>query len=1040
MDRPAENPADAGSASPATPTANRVSVSTLEVPADAGAGDSPPPSSSRALRAVAKRFVGAYYDDLNASPSRLARYYTDASVFTVEDASTPRPRGRTGKQSDAERENQQREPHDDELDFYDSGPESPMSRLLATAPSASGTEGILARRAKLFKNRLARVVSTDVQTIPGGNVLAVVLGTLSRRKSETSKDSKDSRYTRGKEVTFMHSFVLAHRHSQEGDCDVSETNDEESSSFETRVSRDFHLENAKFVIVNEVFRRVDPVDTNSPAATAATVLAAAMSPPPTPPRATTPEEGHERRGVEVDGAGEFSGEAIAARFAANAATPRKHARQTNPGHVASPNPFVDEREDLTPGARVGARDAASRLGSVGVGSVAGASRPTSPDARAIPLPSPGLLSRPGSSGSQANSQTFRSSRRSASRYDPSADEDEDGVGRVSRALAFEKREEDDRSRAPRDVARFGDRSPREERGFERSRLAENAGSLPSRDDKGASVVPNASDASSVGKELPPSARVTREHRERRRMYSSASSSPAMSAAAPGSSLNSPLHDRNSSGFAKDSPAAKRGLGFLPAGTLPADAGPWDPRASPGGMPPGARLVTLSERSDEGSQGAHSMSVSVSSQPSMSGRNSEDGDREAAAERDRTRHQDDEHSLREFPVDELEPVNLDDVRLFRMARDPRAHSGHSSRRSSPAATPSRRRRDPPNAFISDDAYTGTNVNGEIPDLAAQYSYEPGVYATGTGLRGGAYDARGYATRAYHSARASPVVSREGGRRNDYRASYGYAGTNAREMRSSSSRDTRHSMGGSYSAATSAAASPAPSRGGSRGGARGAEYVPAFARPPRRRFDSAPPSPSMGATRAEAFGARRAEGSRDARDAARYYRSGYPRDFRFERDFRGRSRSRPASSSSYRVVGVGVHGETIVTSKPEPEEQLDVAVNYLSMLAAALHFTAAAVAFAVLVVAVSANKTSTKRLVARLDRIDGAFEEGRFSGAAQGRFANGFERKSGSASSYRAAGARADARYGADAAASGRGYSLPAGSGPAAPPTPRAPTDV
>ena len=72
MDRPAENPADAGSASPATPTTNRVSVSTLEVPAEAGAGDSPPPSSSRALRAVAKRFVGAYYDDLNASPPRDA--------------------------------------------------------------------------------------------------------------------------------------------------------------------------------------------------------------------------------------------------------------------------------------------------------------------------------------------------------------------------------------------------------------------------------------------------------------------------------------------------------------------------------------------------------------------------------------------------------------------------------------------------------------------------------------------------------------------------------------------------------------------------------------------------------------------------------------------------------------------------------------------------------------------------------------------------------------------------------------------------------
>ena len=52
---------------------------------------------------------------------------------------------------------------------------------------------------------------------------------------------------------------------------------------------------------------------------------------------------------------------------------------------------------------------------------------------------------------------------------------------------------------------------------------------------------------------------------------------------------------------------------------------------------------------------------------------------------------------------------------------------------------------------------------------------------------------------------------------------------------------------------------------------------------------------------------------------------------------------------------MHGETVVTSKPEPEEQLDVAVNYLSMLAAALHFVAAAVAFAVLVVAVAANKT-------------------------------------------------------------------------------------
>ena len=214
MDRPGENPADVGSASPATPPAIRVSASAHEVPGDAAATGSPPPSSSRALRAVAKRFVGAYYDHLNASPSRVARYYTEDSVFTVEDGSTPTPRGRTGKQSGNEPENQQRDELDEaELDFYDSGPESPMRRLLATAPSASGTDGIIARRQRLFKHRHARVVSTDVQTIPGGNVLAVVLGTLSRRDATASSSSSRAGSSsgaprRGKEVTFMHSFVL----------------------------------------------------------------------------------------------------------------------------------------------------------------------------------------------------------------------------------------------------------------------------------------------------------------------------------------------------------------------------------------------------------------------------------------------------------------------------------------------------------------------------------------------------------------------------------------------------------------------------------------------------------------------------------------------------------------------------------------------------------------------------------------------------------------------------------------------------------------
>ena len=47
-----------------------------EQPADPDGPDSPPLSSSRALRNVARQFVGAYYRDLNVAPSRVERYYT----------------------------------------------------------------------------------------------------------------------------------------------------------------------------------------------------------------------------------------------------------------------------------------------------------------------------------------------------------------------------------------------------------------------------------------------------------------------------------------------------------------------------------------------------------------------------------------------------------------------------------------------------------------------------------------------------------------------------------------------------------------------------------------------------------------------------------------------------------------------------------------------------------------------------------------------------------------------------------------------------
>ena len=78
-------------------------------PGDHDGPDSPPLSSSRALRNVARQFVGAYYRDLNVAPSRVERYYTvrlrpgpvprdpfavsphTPSFFNFTTPSTPRP-------------------------------------------------------------------------------------------------------------------------------------------------------------------------------------------------------------------------------------------------------------------------------------------------------------------------------------------------------------------------------------------------------------------------------------------------------------------------------------------------------------------------------------------------------------------------------------------------------------------------------------------------------------------------------------------------------------------------------------------------------------------------------------------------------------------------------------------------------------------------------------------------------------------------------------------------------------------------------------
>ena len=207
------------------------------------------------------------------------------------------------------------------------------------------------------------------------------------------------------------------------------------------------------------------------------------------------------------------GEDVAARLAATATTPRK-----DPA-VASPNPFVNEREDSffeTP--------ETSTKGEQHEGHGFGEPSARSPDARAIPLPSPGLLSRPGSSEHRL--------RRVASRYDPNgAASDEDGPGRVSRALAFEQEKTSDgpgrvvdSHEKSRDVDRAnrGARPPRP--------VAEDGIRDLERVGKRARTV-------SVG-ERPRVRRSSERARDSRAprasaRYSSASSSPAMSAAAGG---------------------------------------------------------------------------------------------------------------------------------------------------------------------------------------------------------------------------------------------------------------------------------------------------------------------------------------------------------------------------------------------------------------------------------------------------------------------------------------------------------------------------
>ena len=225
-------------------------------------------------------------------------------MLTIEDASTPRattPDAGAGRGGGARRGDH---PRDDDkntavrdsprspggfveiVDFFEgiepghTSNASPMQHRTTSDPSAEGVVAIAARQREMFRGRHASVVSVDVRPVPstdigshshskrpegthssmtkeGERMMAVVLGNL----HQTSGSDKGAR-----DVQFMHTFVLEHKAgaaSSNGDS----------------------FEDSEFSIVDEVFRRVDPVgDSRAPgglAAGAASLLRAAQSPPPT---------------------------------------------------------------------------------------------------------------------------------------------------------------------------------------------------------------------------------------------------------------------------------------------------------------------------------------------------------------------------------------------------------------------------------------------------------------------------------------------------------------------------------------------------------------------------------------------------------------------------------------------------------------------------------------------------------------------------------------------------------------------------------------
>lgn len=317
--------------------------------------------------------------------------------MTLQDGSTSRSRRSRGSVDAAPLDRRAAprdpwgDPRKDGSDDDEWAGESPSFRLvLASNPTSVGARAIARRQREIFGGgRVISVVSTDVQTAPDGNVVAVVLGTLSSRAPGVAP--------RVGELTFLHTFVLRA---------VEYPSPTHTGGMSSAPS-------LRYVILSEVLRRLDPVcGRDGAAAAAATVLRAAsegspitpINPAPPPQRPTrleplaSPRAGKPGPGVlgvcDVDSDDTWGEHGHVPTTAMS--TPLRlpgdawgvHAA-VHSGLAASAPASVDSNAGVV-------RIDSPRLSPRDDAGWDGVSRMVSPDASATPLPSLSLLAPPGS--------------------------------------------------------------------------------------------------------------------------------------------------------------------------------------------------------------------------------------------------------------------------------------------------------------------------------------------------------------------------------------------------------------------------------------------------------------------------------------------------------------------------------------------------------------------------------------------------------------------------------------------------------------------